>query len=128
MLAEDIRPLDIVLATTELLDLINLDRGYFDSIELDDTVPVNWHPEELFIRRLDSNGALTADDYTKYRHSGYRHQVLYSSSTLSSTSNNYINQVFMKAVLDKTGVLLDEKCIVETLRKNKKGYAVLHCY
>lgn len=128
MLAEDVRALDVVLATTELMDLINSERALFDSIVPDESVMVNWHPEELFCMRLTSETPLNKEQYQNFKHFSYKSQPLFTSSAGSSTSNNYINQVFMKAVFDQTGKLIDENAIVENLRRNKKGFGVVSCY
>lgn len=128
MLAEDVRALDVVLSTTELMDLINSERQYFDSIVPDDQTLVNWHPEELISARLTGGQALTQEQYQSFKRYPYRTQTLYTSSVLSSTSNNYVNQVFIKAVLDKTGKIVDENTILETLRRNKKGFGVRPAY
>ena len=124
MLAEDVRALDVVLATTELIDLINSERELFDSIVPEEQTTVNWHPEELMVARVSGGHPLTREQYSSFKHHSYKTQLLFTSSALSSTSNNYVNQVFIKAVADKTGKIIDETTIVETLRRNKRGFGV----
>lgn len=123
MLSEEVRALDIVLTTTELIELINLDKAAFDFVP---SVPLmNWHPEDLFVARVKKNAPLTKDDFTAFKHSNFTEIPLFTSSSLTSTSNNYINQIFVKAILDNTGQSVDESSISETLRRNKKGFGVI---
>lgn len=127
MLAEDARSLDVVLSTVEIAEMIESEKEFFNSTEIDLGAKVNWQADELIAARLGSGFTIprgSLDTYTPY--TAQTHPFYTGSELLStSTSNNYINQLFIKAVLDKTGQLIDESTIKETLRRNKKGYGVI---
>lgn len=124
MLTTDARSLDVVLSTTEIIDLIESEKAYFDSIVVDPSAKVNWHPDDLIYARVAANAPLSQDFLQNYRIYTVESHPFFTPSTVSATSNNYINQVLIKAVFDKTGVIMDESSIKETLRRNKKGFGV----
>lgn len=130
MLQQDVRGLDVVLSTTELLDLIQSYKDFFTAIPIDNATAVNWHPDMLFTTWLTfkQTGSVPPDiqGATKI-FTVESHPFFTNSSGENSTSNNYLNQVLIKAVFDKTNQIIQESSIVEKLRKNKKGYSVHVC-
>lgn len=118
--------MDIVLTTAELLELIAQHRQEFDAIALDPTAKVGWQFDEL----LKAGGPLQEGDsleqvFARLRVFSLDSHPLYTNSTTSATSNNYLNQVLMRLFKDRAGLEVAESSITETLRKNKKGFGVV---
>lgn len=117
--------MDIVLTTMELLELIMQHRQEFEAILVDESAKVGWQFEEVLKAAPWQQGTLTADQIlSQLRVFAVDSHPLYTNSTTSATSNNYLNQVLIRLFKDRAGLEVAEKSITETLRKNKKGFGV----
>jgi len=124
MLAQDVRSLDVVLSTVEVSELIDTEKEFFDSIEIDSSEKLTWQVDELIAERFTLQVPIKKEALDSFKTYTVETHPFYTGSELlsTSTSNNYVNQLFIKAVFDKTGAIIDESSIKETLRRNKKGY------
>jgi hypothetical protein len=117
--------MDIVLTTMELLELINQHKQEFDAILVDETATVGWQFDELLKSGTLQQGGVSLEQILgRLRVFTVHSHPLYTNSTTSATSNNYLNQVLIRLFKDRAGVEVAESSITETLRKNKKGFGV----
>ena len=94
--------MDIVLTTMELLELIMQHRQEFEAILVDESAKVGWQFEEVLKAAPWQQGTLTADQIlSQLRVFGVDSHPLYTNSTTSATSNNYLNQVLIRLFKDR---------------------------
>jgi hypothetical protein len=117
--------MDIVLTTTELLELVTDHKQEFEAITIDESVKVGWQFDELLKTGLLQEDISVEKILGRLRIFSAATHPLYTNSTTSATSNNYLNQVLIKLFRDRAGVDVSEASITETLRKNKKGFGVV---
>ena len=106
MLPNEMKSLDVVLSTTELLEMIESNHDEFHRPDISQAASnskVCWQVDQLFEARLKLNAPIPQAELSNYKLFAPQNHPLYSSSTGHATSNNYLNQTFIKAVLDKTG-------------------------
>lgn len=126
MLAQDVRSLDVVLSTVEVAELIDTEKDYFNSIVVDESEAINWQADDLISARLSSGLPLDSSSLKSLKPYTLQSFKFFTPSEMqyTSTSNNYVNQLFIKSVYDKTGKIVHETDIKESLRRNKKGFTV----
>lgn len=112
------KSLDVVLTTSEILDLLVQD------------------PEEILPEICYSGDRLMSDIaqgkhaqpgyFEKFSTTGFepsQHPIYMPSQFASlNSSNNFLGQLFLRKIYIKSGRLPDESCFKESLRRNKKGF------
>ena len=118
--------MDVVLATMEVLELITHHREEFDSIKVEGDEKVCWEVDKMVQKSLETAGKhLSKQEILgDFKVFSVKDHPLYTSSEVSSTSNNYLNQILIKTVRDSCGKVVQEGSIKEQLRRNKKGFGV----
>lgn len=121
-IAGQIKALDIVIATTELEDYVREKKDEVFAYALSPDTKTCWQVDEMIAQRISEGKPLEKTAFLKQAGYGIQDHPLYSSSEISTTSNNFLNQILIKGYLNRTGKLIKETEIVETLRRNKKGF------
>lgn len=124
---EEIKSLDVVVSTAELKEFIDQHKEFFFQAPFDESAKVCWDLEQVIHEWLTTQDPAIIQRSLVERRQVVKDLALYTHSTMSSTSNNYLSQVLIQNVFKKTGTLVSETSLVESLRRNKKGFTVCRC-
>lgn len=121
-LLPNVKEIDLVISTTEMLEFMKGQAKVFEETMAGDGGRGCWQFENMLEARISKGSALTRTELSSLLPYTWQSFPLHSHSDVNSTSNNYLSQLFLKAVFDKTNKLPAESQLVESLRRGKKGY------
>lgn len=116
--AEGVKSLDVVLTTSEILDLLRE--------EPQEQIHSICYSGEKLISDVLQGVHLQSGYFESFSVSGYtprEHPIFLPSKFAAlNSSNNFLSQLFLRQIYKATGRLPEESTLKESLRRNKKGF------